>query len=411
MSREATGLRTALGYAGALGAPVVITIALVPLSGGASRDYIFVYLAVVAILAVVSGLGPSLVAAAAGFLLVDWFFVAPVHTLTIADRTDVVNLLVFFGAAGLVGGLGSRRRKAQLRAEALALQLQRAKSDLERLNREQSEAAVVAVRLARTEQQVHVLEETDRLRAELLANVSHELRTPLATILTGTSGLLDDPDLGDARRREVESIVGETERLARLVSDMLDMARIEGHALRLDLGEVEVRDAVVAAADRLRRASPARPVVVAVEDGLEVTADWARLGQVLDNLLSNADRHAPPGTPIRVEAAPGKRSMVVIRVIDQGPGVAPGQRERIFERFMRLEDGSAADSGAGTGLGLAIVRGFVEAHAGRVWVEEPRADGGGRFAFALPAAESSAIAGEDVHVEVDDQADEPAQRA
>jgi K+-sensing histidine kinase KdpD len=403
--------RTLLGYGAAVVAPIVTTVALLSLSGGTSRDYIFIYLGVVAVLAVANGLAPALVAAGVSFLLVDWFFVPPVHTFTIADRTDVVNLLVFFGAAGLVGGLGSRRRTAQLRAQALALQLQRAKGDLERLNHEQAEAAAVAVRLARTEQQVRALEETDRLRAELLANVSHELRTPLATILTGTSGLLNDPSLSAAKRDELESIVGETERLAQLVSDMLDMARIEGHALRLSLAEVDVRDAVGAAVERLGRTSPARSVTVDVQRGLEVIADWGRLGQVLDNLLGNADRHGPPGTAIRVDAAHGKRSMVVIRIIDRGPGVSADQRDRIFERFVRSEDDLAPHAGSGTGLGLAIVRGIVEAHAGRVWVEEPRDDGGGRFAFALPSAEQSAVAGEDVHVNVDDQADQPAQRA
>ena len=189
------------------------------------------------------------------------------------------------------------------------------------------------------------------------------------------------------------------------------MARIEGRALRLTLVEVDVREAVTAAVERLGRVSPSREVRVDVDASLEVMADWARLGQVLDNLLSNADRHAPPRTPIRVEAALGKRSMVIIRVIDRGPGVAPDQRERIFERFVRSEDGSSATDASGTGLGLAIVRGIVEAHAGRVWVEEPREDGGGRLAFALPAAEQSAVAGEDVHVDVDDQAYQPPQGA
>jgi K+-sensing histidine kinase KdpD len=393
--------RALLACAAAVVAPVVVTVCLLPLSGRVTRDYIFIYLAVVAILAVASGLAPALLAAAASFVLVDWFFVPPLHTLSIADQTDVVNLLVFFGTAGLVGGLGSRRRNTQLSAEALSAQLRRANTDLERLNREQAEGAAVAVRLARTEQQVHALEETDRLRAELLANVSHELRTPLATILTGTTGLLDEPSLPAARRHEVQSIVGETERLARLVSDMLDMARIEGHALRLHLGEVDLREAVDAASARLHRASPAREVSADVDGAVEVLADWARLGQVLDNLLSNADRHAPPGTPIRIEAVPGKRSMVVVRVIDQGPGVPVDQRERIFERFVRSDVAAEADAANSTGLGLAIVRGIVEAHAGRVWVEEPRDDGRGRFAFALPAAQS-AVAGEDVHVHVDE---------
>jgi K+-sensing histidine kinase KdpD len=380
---------------------VAATAALVPLGGGVSRDYVFIYLAVVAVLAVVSGLGAATCAALVSFLLVDYFFVAPVHTLTIADQTDVINLIVFVGTALLVGGLGSRRRRAQLRAEALSVELRHANAELERLNREQAEAAAVAVRLARTEQQVHALEETDRLRAELLANVSHELRTPLATILTGTTDLLNDGDLAQAARARIRSVVAETQRLGRLVSDMLDLARIEGRALRLDPAEVALRDAVDAAVERLRRTSPDRVVTIDFDETIEVTADWDRLGQILDNLLRNADLYSPSGSPIRVEAARGKRSMVVTRIIDQGPGIPADQRERIFERFVRSSDDADAHAG-GTGLGLAIVRGLVEAHAGRVWVEDPRDGEGTRLAFALPAAGPSAVAGEDVHIDVDE---------
>jgi len=400
-ARAPATARGVLGYLGALLAPVAATAALVPLGGGVSRDYVFIYLAVVAVLAVVSGLGAATCAALVSFLLVDYFFVVPVHTLTIADQTDVINLIVFVGTALLVGGLGSRRRRAQLRAEALSVELRHANAELERLNREQAEAAAVAVRLARTEQQVHALEETDRLRAELLANVSHELRTPLATILTGTTDLLNDGDLAQAARARIRSVVAETQRLGRLVSDMLDLARIEGRALRLDPAEVALRDAVDAAVERLRRTSPDRVVTIDFDETIEVTADWDRLGQILDNLLRNADLYSPSGSPIRVEAARGKRSMVVTRIIDQGPGIPADQRERIFERFVRSSDDADAHAG-GTGLGLAIVRGLVEAHAGRVWVEDPRDGEGTRLAFALPAAGPSAVAGEDVHIDVDE---------
>jgi K+-sensing histidine kinase KdpD len=400
-ARAPATARGILGYLGALLAPVAATAALVPLGGGVSRDYVFIYLAVVAVLAVVSGLGAATCAALVSFLLVDYFFVAPVHTLTIADQTDVINLIVFVGTALLVGGLGSRRRRAQLRAEALSVELRHANAELERLNREQAEAAAVAVRLARTEQQVHALEETDRLRAELLANVSHELRTPLGTILTGTTDLLNDGDLAQAARARIRSVVAETQRLGRLVSDMLDLARIEGRALRLDPAEVALRDAVDAAVERLRRTSPDRVVTIDFDETIEVTADWDRLGQILDNLLRNADLYSPSGSPIRVEAARGKRSMVVTRIIDQGPGIPADQRERIFERFVRSSDDADAHAG-GTGLGLAIVRGLVEAHAGRVWVEDPRDGEGTRLAFALPAAGPSAVAGEDVHIDVDE---------
>ena len=401
--------RRRLGYVAALAAPVLITLALVPLGGGVSRDYVFIYLAAVAILAVFSGMAPAMVAALASFLLVDYYFVPPVHTFTIGDQTDVINLLVFFGTAGLVGGLGSRRRAAQLKAQALSDELRLANTQLERLNREQAEAAATAVRLARTEQQVHALEETDRLRADLLANVSHELRTPLSTILTGSTDLLKDSDLPAAARARVESLVTETERLVRLVSDMLDLARIEGRALRLAPDDVDLRDAVDAAIERLHGTSPDRVVTIGFDEPLEVMADWGRLGQILDNLLGNADAYSPPGRPIRVEAAHGKRAMVVVRIIDGGRGIPVDQRERIFERFIRSTEEADDGQTAGTGLGLAIVRGLVEAHAGRVWVEEPRTGEGTRLAFSLPAAGPSAIAGEDVHVHVDEQPDETAQ--
>jgi len=231
--RMAVVNRRTAGIVAALVAPALITLALAPL-GGTSRDYVFIYLAAVAILAGFSGMAPAMVAAVLSFLLVDYFLVPPIHTLSIADSTDLVNLVVFIGTAGLVGGLGSRRLRAQMAAERLTSELQRANSELERLNREQAEAAATALRLARTEQQVRALEETDRLRADLLANVSHELRTPLATILTGSTDLLRSPGLPASVRTRVESVVTETERLTRLVADMLDLARIEGRALRLD---------------------------------------------------------------------------------------------------------------------------------------------------------------------------------
>jgi signal transduction histidine kinase len=103
--------------------------------------------------------------------------------------------------------------------------------------------------------------------------------------------------------------------------------------------------------------------------------------------------------------------MVVIRVIDRGPGIPLRQRERIFERFVRSADDATDARSSGTGLGLAIVRGLVEAHAGRVWVEEPRDGEGTRLAFSLPGAAPSVVAGEDVHVDVDEQPDEASQRS
>ena len=396
MVNSGRGHLTAIaGVIGAVGGPIAITALLSLVQPATARDYVFTYVALVAVLGTLSGLRPALLGAVLSFLLVDYFFVPPLHTLTIADPSDLVALVVFAAVAGAAGGVGSGRRHAQMEAERLAAELRRSNADLERLEREQAEAAAMAVRLAQTQQQVRVLEASDRLRTDLLANVSHELRTPLASILTGGTELLERPHLALLVRAEVEAIVSEARRLERLVSDLLDMARIEAHAVTLDAVEIDLGDAIGAAAGRLRLVSPGRPVEISVPpDGLEVLADWDRLGQILDNLLQNADRHAPPGTPITVEATPGKRSMVVVRVIDRGPGVPEAQRERIFERFVRgVTDGQAdEESGrpgqSGTGLGLAIVRGLVEAHAGRVWIEDPEGGEGARFAFTLPAVVS-----------------------
>ncbi len=121
------------------------------------------------------------------------------HTLQFADTTDLVNLAIFFGMAGIVGTLGSRRRAAQFRAESLARELQQANIEL--------------ARLAETERQVRLLEETDRLRREVLANVSHELRTPMASLLTGTTTLLRRRSLPDDLRPDIDSLAIEARRL------------------------------------------------------------------------------------------------------------------------------------------------------------------------------------------------------
>jgi K+-sensing histidine kinase KdpD len=369
---------TIAAYAAALAAPTALTLVLLGVSFNNPRDYAFLYLSIVAILGVASGIGPALLSAALSFALVDYLFVPPTHTLSIANNEDVVNLVVFFGAAGLVGSLGSLRRNAQLRSEALAAELQGANLDLARLNRDQAEAAEVAARLAERDRQVQLLEETDQVRHEFFANVSHELRTPLGGILTGATAVLRRDDLPAALRDELEEVAAASRRLARLVSDMLDMARIEGGAIDLQLDTVDLADAVDAAVGRLRLVSPQRRVEVRVATATpEVRADWDRLGQVIDNLLANADHFAPPGTAVTVSAELNGDGAVV-RVVDAGPGVPEELRERIFERFVR--------GSGGTGLGLPIVRGLVTAQGGRVWLEEPAPGEGGRFAFSLPRA-------------------------
>jgi two-component system sensor histidine kinase KdpD len=370
-------------WAGALVGPAITTAVLVQLSHQTQRDYIFVYLALVAVVGVFGGIWPALLCAAISFLCVDYFFVPPVYTLTIADEQDLVNLSAFLATAVVVGLLASRHRDALLQSEAMARQLQGTNTELIRLNKEQAEAAQAALRLARSEQQIHALQETDRLRRDLLANVSHELRTPLGTILAESTDPSNERS-AEKTREALHTIAAEARRLNALVADMLDMTIIEGGALELDLVPVDLADAIESAAERLHRVDPERKVEWDRKTArAEVLADWDRLGQVFDNLLSNADRFAPPDTPIEIEVAHEQPGLVTVRVVDHGPGVPAGLRDRIFERFFR---GNADGSSGGTGLGLAIVKGLVEAHAGTVAVEQ-RPKPGAVFRFTLPEAQ------------------------
>ena len=368
----------------AVAGPAIVTAVLVGYSPAVQRDYVFIYLGLVAVVGVLRGLWPALACAAISFLLVDYFFVPPFGTLTISDEQDIVNLFAFLVIAGVVGLLASRRRRALLESQALAGQLRDVNSELVHLNKEQAEAAQAALRLARSEQQIRALQEADRLRRELLANVSHELRTPLGTILTESTDRSAPLTVADAERR-LGTVAAEARRLEVLVDDMLDMTRIEGGALDLDLEPLGVDDSIAAAAERLHHVSPNRDVEWdRPAADVDVLADWARLGQVLDNLLANAARFAPPDTPITVGVSKVEPGLVTIRVIDRGPGVAPELRERVFERFVRGD--SKAEAQAGTGLGLAIVKGLVEAHAGSVALEESSDGIGAIFKFTLPLA-------------------------
>ncbi len=230
----------------------------------------------------------------------------------------------------------------------------------------------------------------DRQRRELVANVSHELRTPVTALRATLENLVDG--VADPDPATLTTALAQTERLGTLVAQLLDLSRLEAGVVPLDVTDLPVAtflDEAVAAA-RLVDVAVDRTVVWEVDvepDDLTVRADPARLHQVVANLLDNAARHSPPGGRVRVSAAhvAARPGAVALEVSDEGPGIAPADRERVFERFHRA--GAAQSVTGGTGLGLAIARWAVELHGGSIQVAD--SETGCTMRVVLPARTSS----------------------
>jgi two-component system, OmpR family, sensor histidine kinase KdpD len=231
--------------------------------------------------------------------------------------------------------------------------------------------------------------EANRLRAALFSSVSHDLRTPLASIKAGVTSLLDaDVTHDDAQRRELlQTILEETDRLNRVVGNILDLAKARAGAMSPSKQSIAVDEIVESVVHRM--GPPARGVrfrTVLRDEVPDIWADPVQLDQVLTNLLENAARFSPRGGEVTVFVTPW-RGGVQVRVTDQGPGVPVAERDRVFEPFYRRDDGHRT----GSGLGLAIARAIVLAHGGRIWIEAVPA-GGAAVVFELPAGERRASA-------------------
>jgi two-component system sensor histidine kinase KdpD len=247
----------------------------------------------------------------------------------------------------------------------------------------QAAGALERVRLAEEAQRAQVDMAAERMRSSLLSSVSHDLRTPLAVVTGAASTLLeDDARLGAPARRELlETIHEETKRLARVVSNLLDMTRLASGTLCVKKEWQPLEEVVGSALGRVEDRLGSRKVDVHLPEDLPlVPLDAVLLEQVLINLLENATKYTPEEQPIEISAR-AEDYRVVVEVADRGPGIPKDEVEHIFEKFYRLpRDGTKP---GGTGLGLAICRGVVEAHGGKIWVEN-RDGGGAAFRFSLP---------------------------
>jgi len=309
-------------------------------------NLIMVYLLGVAFVSSRHGRGPSALAAGLSVALFDFFYVPPHFTFTVADTQYVVTFAVMLVVALLVSTLAVRAR-------------------------DQAAAA----------QQARLAVEEERLRNILLSSVSHDFRTPLASITGAVTCLLQEKSLDAAAERDLkETIREEAERLDRLVTNLLDMTRLESGSVEIRRDWDSIEEVVGSALARLEGRLGRRPVQTAIASDLPlVRIDAALIEQVLVNLLENALKYTPPDCRIRIEAV-RQETDVRVTVADEGPGLPPGEEERVFAKFYR----AGSTIGRGFGLGLPICRAIVAAHGGRIWAESLRPHGAG-FHFTLAA--------------------------
>ena len=263
--------------------------------------------------------------------------------------------------------LPEQRHLAETFAGQIALALERARAQ------DQAESARVAA-------------ETESLRNTLLASISHDLRTPLAVITAASSALNDESMVFDlpARRALSAQIEDKANEMTGIISNVLDLIRLETGAVTLRRNWVTLRELLNPAFDRLEARLSGRTVDVVIDENLPpLFVDAPLMVQVLINLLDNAAKHTVMGTPIAVR---GSRDGPMIRVTveDEGAGLPPGDPERLFAKFQR---GQEESNTGGAGLGLSICRAIVQAHGGQIDANS-RDGGGARFTFTLPLADN-----------------------
>jgi two-component system sensor histidine kinase KdpD len=458
--------RRILGFVVALTGGPLLTWLLVALRSPESiTSDVLAYQLLVVVVALVGGLWPAVFAAVMSGVTLDFFFVAPLYTVTVSDPLHAWALILYVVIALLVSVIVDRAargtraaRRAAAEAELLAavagsvlrgdgsipalvarareafgmsgarlvasdgtviaadgepvrddrhLRVDVGRDAVLELHGSESEqldgserrlldvvvaqlaAALEQADLQRAASSASVLAETDRVRSALLSAASHDLRRPLAAAVAALGGLrAAGPALDDADRDELLATADESlGTLTSLVTDLLDVSRIEAGALAVALRPVDTADAVLAAVDELGLGPAA--VELALDEAIEpVLADPVLLQRVLVNVLANAHRHSPAGTPVRISTS-SLGGQAQVRVIDHGPGIPPERHGDVFTPFQRLGD---TDNTTGLGLGLALSKGFTEGMRGQL-VPEQTPGGGLTMVIELPLASAAAQEG------------------
>jgi two-component system sensor histidine kinase KdpD len=332
------------------------------------------------------GARPAVLSSLLGVVCFNFFYLPPVGRLSIDAADNWVALFAFLVTAVTAGQLWSRAKRRAEEAEA-------SQREIERLYRELRDAFERA-------SHAEALRQSERLKSALLDAVTHDLRTPLTSIKASVTTLLEDfrsrthaaesVALDEEGRGEMLEVIDEeTDRLNQFIEGLVEMARIEAGEMRLRRRWGSVEEIVAAALGRAAPRTRAHEVRVSLDSRLPaVRVDARAVAEVLYTLVDNAAKYSPAGTSIKVEAEHGDRA-IRLSVEDEGPGVAPELRERVFDKFFRaMRDGdTGTPKPSGTGMGLAIAKGLVEAHGGSIHIEDARGRAGSRVVVTLPVGD------------------------
>jgi K+-sensing histidine kinase KdpD len=358
------------------------------------------FLLIVVLVATAWGPRPAVLASLLGVICFNFFFLPPVHTLSVSEPENWIALGAFLVTAFTVGQLSARAKQRAEEATA-------GRREIERLYQELQDTFEQA-------SQAKAAKQSERLKSALLDAVTHDLRTPLTSIKASVTTLLDDGQatngneavthLDESGRQEMLEVIDEeADRLDRFIESLMELARIEAGELHLrrHLGSL---DEIVKAA--LKRAEPrtrSHRVEVRFESDLPaVNVDEPSLVEVVYVLLDNAAKYSRPGSLITVEAEQALNYEVRLVVEDEGRGIAKGLRTRVFDKFYRATSGRSEGQPVGSGMGLAIAQGIVEAHEGRIWIEDGIRTGGARIVVSLTCEPQTVLP-----ARVDQETDEP----
>jgi two-component system sensor histidine kinase KdpD len=371
-------------YGGALLAIACATALMLPFRARVNATTVAVgLLLAVLFVAIAFGSKPALVASVLAMLGFNFFFLPPYHTFTIADPQNWVALAAFFITAVVVGQLSARAKRRAEEAEAGRVEIRRLYDELQGAFERASEAEGV--------------KRSERLKSALLDAVTHDIRTPLTSIKASATLLLEDRDEIEAtaklspeeKHAMLEVITHATDRLDRFVEGIVDLARIEAGDIKLHRNWRAVEDIIEAALAQAEPLTHRHAIQVIVPDELPVVSVDARaVTEVIYTLLDNACKYAPPQTQITISARETEHDTIEIAVEDEGPGIAANYRDRVFERFFRIAgNGFMTEGTHGIGMGLAIAKGIVEAHGGRIWIEDAASGRGARVVFTVPVGD------------------------